>query len=119
MLMVLGYRIRRLRKERALSQAQLGKLLGVSKVSISGYEKGTRIPSINTLLKLIDVLEISADYIFGREVNAVCEDDDTLNVFLSSDDINIIREIKKNNSLYNKIAKEPKRFFASVNKKNI
>lgn len=117
--MVLGYRIKRLRKEKALSQAQLGKLLNVSKVSVSGYEKGTRIPSVNTLSKLVDFFDISADFILGREVNAVCENDNELNVFLSSDDINIIREIKSNKNIYDKIVADPKRFFALINKKNI
>lgn len=117
--MVLGYRIKSLRKEKMLSQNQLGKLLGVSKVSVSGYENGTRVPSMNTLIKLVDVFNTSADYILGREINAVCEDDDSINVYLSSQDINIIKEIRENSNVYNKILEDPKRFFASINKKNI
>ena len=117
--MVLGYRIKRLRKEKLLSQNQLGKLLGVSKVSVSGYENGTRVPSMDTLVKLLDVFIISADFIFGREINAVCEDDNNINIFLSSQDINIIKEIKDNPSIYSKILEDPKRFFALINKKNI
>lgn len=117
--MVLGYRIKRLRKEKLLSQNQLGKLLGVSKVSVSGYENGTRVPSMDTLIKLLDVFNISADFILGREINAVCEDDNNINIFLSSQDINIIKEIKDNPGIYSKILEDPKRFFASINKKNI
>jgi len=117
--MVLGYRIRRLRKEKMMSQAELGRLIGVSKVSVSGYESGNRVPSIPILEKIIDVLESSADYILGREVNAVCEDDDKINFVLSSQDISIINEIKNNAILYNKIVSDPKRFFAAIDKKNI
>ena len=36
--MILGYRLRELRKENRMSQDDLGKLLGVTKVSISGYD---------------------------------------------------------------------------------
>ena len=115
--MVLGYRIRRLRKEKLLSQEELGKLLGVSKVSVSGYENGTRTPSIDILTKLVDVFSVSADYILGREINAVCEDE--TNFLLSSQDINIISEIRKNESLYQKILEDPKRFFMALGKKNI
>lgn len=115
--MVLGYRIRRLRKEKLLSQEQLGKMIGVSKVSVSGYENGTRNPSMEILEKMIDVFNVSSDFILGREVNAVCEDG--TNFLLSSQDINIINEIKKNSSLYQKILDDPKRFFASIGKKNI
>ena len=115
--MVLGYRIRRLRKEKMLSQASLGKLLGVSKVSVSGYENGTRNPSIEILDKMIEVFNVSADYLLGREVNAVCEDG--TNFLLSSYDINIINEIKKNSSLYERIVEDPKRFFTMIGKKSI
>ena len=115
--MVLGYRIRRLRKEKLLSQEELGKLLVDSKVSVSGYENGTRTPSIDILTKLVDVFSVSADYILGREINAVCEDE--TNFLLSSYDINIISEIRKNPSLYKKILEDPKRYFMALAKKNI
>lgn len=115
--MVLGYRIRRLRKEKMLSQDQLGKMLGVSKVSVSGYENGTRNPSMDILSKMVDIFKVSADYILGREINAVCEDG--TNFLLSSQDVIIINEIRKNSSLYGKILEDPKRFFATIGKKYI
>ena len=115
--MVLGYRIKRLRKEKMLSQDQLGKLLGVSKVSVSGYEKGTRNPSTDILSKMVDIFNVSADYILGREANVVCENGNSF--LLSSQDIVIINEIRKNSSLYQKILEDPKRFFATINKKSI
>lgn len=117
--MVLGYRIKRLRKENAMSQAQLGKLIGVSKVSISGYENGTRVPSMDILIKLLNVFNASADYILGREINVVCEDDDSINVSLSSNDINIIKELRNNAILYDKVLEDPKRFFNAISKKDI
>lgn len=117
--MILGYRLRELRKEKNLSQADLGKLIGVSKVSVSGYEKGTRIPSLDILLLILDVFGINADYILGRELNAVCEDDENISVNLSTDDIEIIRTIRGKPSLYNKIAEDPKRFFSTIYKNYI
>ena len=117
--MVLGYRIKELRKSKNLSQAELGKLLGVTKVSVSGYEKGTRIPSMEVMITLLDVFNISADYLLGRELNVVCEDNQNISVFLASNDINIINEIKGRPSLYNEIATDPKRFFSSIYKKKI
>ena len=44
--MIIGERIRRIRLSKNYSQEQLGKLVGVTKVSISGYENGTRIPKL-------------------------------------------------------------------------
>ena len=117
--MILGYRLRELRKENKMSQEDLGKLLGVSKVSVSGYESGTRVPSLDILNGILDVFCVSADYLMGRELNVVCEDDNSVTMFLSTSDIEIIREIRNNSILFNKIANNPKRFFSSFDKKNI
>lgn len=117
--MILGYRLRELRRERKMSQSDLGKLLGVTKVSVSGYEKGTRVPSMDILLLILDVFEISADYLLGRELNVVCEDNGDFSVMLSNDDVNIIRELRQKPTLYNVIANDPKRFFSTFGKNNI
>ena len=117
--MILGYRLRELRKENKMSQQDLGKLLGVSKVSISGYENGTRIPSLDILNGILDIFGISADYLLGRELNVICEDDNNLTMYLSTSDIEIIKEIRSNSILFNIIASNPKRFFSTFNKKNI
>ena len=116
--MILGYRLRELRKENKMSQENLGKLLGVSKVSISGYENGTRVPSLEVLNGILDIFGISADYLLGRELDIVCEDSNVL-LHLSTSDIEIIKEIRSNSVLFNTIIKNPKRFFNSFSKKNI
>lgn len=117
--MILGYRLRELRKENKMSQEALGKVLGVTKVSVSGYENGTRVPSLDVLQGILDVFGISADYLLGRELNVVCEDNKSINVSLSVSDIEIIRELRKNPQLFNDIANNPKRFFSLIDKKNI
>lgn len=117
--MILGYRLRELRKENNMSQSDLGKLIGVTKVSVSGYEKGNRIPSLDILNSILDVFGVSADYLMGRELDVVCEDNKSINVALSTSDIEIIREIRNNPLLFNSIAQNPKRFFSSFNKNNI
>lgn len=117
--MFLGYRLKELRKSKNISQYELGKMLGVSKVSISGYEKGTRTPSMEILLKIVKLFDVSTDYMFGRELNVVCEDNQNITVLLSSNDINIIREMRNIPILYNNIANNPKRFFETLSKKRI
>ena len=42
--MLIGKRIKELRLERKMSQQELGDMIGVTKVSICGYENGTRTP---------------------------------------------------------------------------
>ncbi len=115
--MFLGYRLKELRKSKNISQYELGRMLGVSKVSISGYEKGTRVPSMEVLLKIVKLFDVSTDYMFGRELNIVCEDNQNITVLLASNDINIIREIRNIPILYNHIADNPKRFFETIYKK--
>ncbi len=117
--MILGYRLKELRKEKNMSQGELGKLLGVTKVSVSGYENGTRVPSVEIFLMILDVFDISADYLLGRELNAVCEEDESVSVLLSTTDVDIIRELRRRPTLYNTVASDPKRFFNSVYQKNI
>jgi transcriptional regulator with XRE-family HTH domain len=59
-------RLRELRKQRKLTQEQLGQKIDVTKVSISCYENGTRTPDMETLQRLADALEVSVDYLLGR-----------------------------------------------------
>lgn len=117
--MILGYRLRELRKQNNMSQEDLGKLLGVTKVSVSCYEKGMRVPSLEILQGMLDIFGVSADYLLGRELDVVCESDENLKFSLSTSDIEIIKEIRSNPTLFNNIATNPKRFFSTIIKKNI
>ena len=66
---------------------------------------------------MLDVFGVSADFLLGRELNVVCEEDSTFTVTLSTSDIEIIREIRSNPILFNDIASNPKRFFSTMYKK--
>ena len=44
--MLIGKRIKELRIEKGLSQQQLGEIIGVTKVSVCGYENGSRVPTL-------------------------------------------------------------------------
>ncbi|OXS77917.1 hypothetical protein B1B05_09935 [Domibacillus enclensis] len=65
-ILLLGERLKSLRKERKLTQEELGKRVNVTKVSISGYENGKRSPDTETLQKLADFFDVSTDYLLGR-----------------------------------------------------
>ena len=49
---MIGKRVRELRMKMGLSQQELGNAIGVTKVSVCGYESGTRIPNLEKLAKL-------------------------------------------------------------------
>lgn len=63
--MKLGQRITSMRGYRLLTQEALGDLVGVTKQTISGWERGRRSPSADDLIKLCQVLNCSADYLLG------------------------------------------------------
>ena len=61
-----GDRLKELREEKEMTQEELGKLLNVSRQTISGYEAGAIEPSIANLVKLANIFNVSLDYILGR-----------------------------------------------------
>lgn len=115
--MLFGQRIKEERLKRGLSQQELGELLHVSKVSVCGYEKGTRTPSLETFNKLIEILGMTPDYALGKDIKVVYEDDDTYTTKLSKEDILIIQELRKNQKLYQKFCEDPKRVIDVINRK--
>ena len=104
--MVVGNRIKEERIRRKMSQQQLGDLLGVTKVSVCGYENGTRTPTMETFLRLIEVLETTPDYLLGRDINVICEEEEKYVKKISKDDLNLINEIKKYPKLYSKLCSQ-------------
>ncbi len=54
---VLGYMIKKARKEQKLTQEQLGKLVGVQKAQISKIENNTKDVRFSTVLKVFDALK--------------------------------------------------------------
>lgn len=115
--MIIGERIRVERIKRGLSQEELGKMLNVSKVSVCGYETGTRTPTMETFLKLIDILDIEPNYILGRDANIISDKEETYVFKMAKDDIIIINEIKKNPLLYNKLCHDPQRMVELIGRK--
>jgi len=66
--MTLGEKIKLLRKEKGLSQYTLEKKSGVNAKLLSKYETGRIIPTADTLKKIAEGLEISADYLIFDNV---------------------------------------------------
>lgn len=60
-------RLRNIREEKGLSQAQLGEKIGVSRGAISYYENQSRVPDIRTLKKLATFFNVSTDWLLGLE----------------------------------------------------
>ena len=65
-----GSQIAMLRKQKCLTQSELGQRLGVSFQAVSKWERGETLPDTAILLDLAEVLETSVDHILtaGRKV---------------------------------------------------
>ena len=58
-MILVGDRIREAREKLNLSQEELGEKIGVTKVSISGYEKGTKNPKLNVFVTFCDTVPVT------------------------------------------------------------
>ena len=59
---VLGHMIKKARKERNLTQEQLGKLIGVQKAQISKLESSANSATIDTILKVFKALKAEISF---------------------------------------------------------
>ena len=59
-------RIRALRRERGLTQAQVADAIGIAWRNYQKLEVQTSLPSYNNLLALADLFDVSVDYLMGR-----------------------------------------------------
>ena len=116
---MIGKRVKELRMKKGLSQQELGNNIGVTKVSICGYENGTRVPTIDNLIKLSDALDVTIDYLLGREVTVMNEENKSYIGSISYDDVCLIMELRHYPNLYGKLLKDCKRSASLINKKLI
>ncbi len=65
-----GARIAIRRQKLGWTQYDLAERLGLSRTAVSHFECGRRQPDLDTLNQLADVLGVTMDYLFGREVAA-------------------------------------------------
>lgn len=66
--MSFGANLERIRKDKKVSQAKLGKELGITQQMVSSYEKEIASPNVEVLIKIADYFNISIDTLVGHEV---------------------------------------------------
>ena len=64
----LGMRIRNARKKCHVTQEYLGEMCEISTAHIGHIERGTRIPSLDTLFIISQALDVSMDYLIFDSV---------------------------------------------------
>ncbi len=69
--MNIGEKIKKLRQEKNVSQAALGKAVGVHEKHISRYERGISRPSMETLRKMAGFFGVSIDFLVSEDISAI------------------------------------------------
>lgn len=65
--MTIGERIKQVRQFLGYTQNDLAKLAGISRVSISNYERNSRIPDSSSLKQIAIALNTTTDYLLSKE----------------------------------------------------
>lgn len=58
-------RIKDLREQKNMTQAELAKQLGITRSSVNAWEMGISVPSIQYIVELSSLFKVSADYLLG------------------------------------------------------
>lgn len=59
------------RMKRKMTQQALADAVHLALRSYQCYEQGTREPSLSMLVKLADTLQVSTDFLLGRDTDAI------------------------------------------------
>ena len=63
--MTIGKRIRHLREKKGYTQAEFGKLLGLSDKAVSTWENDTKVPRMSTLKNIAELFNVPTSYLVG------------------------------------------------------
>ncbi len=66
----IGEKIIQIRKANKWSQEDLAKKINTSRIMIGNYERNDNTPSIDVIIKLCRIFDISVDYLLGEGRNA-------------------------------------------------
>lgn len=67
--LTMGDRIKETRKLQGLTQEQLAEKVDISLEYISQIERGLKMPSMQVFIKLVEILDVSADYILRDSIS--------------------------------------------------
>jgi Predicted transcription factor, homolog of eukaryotic MBF1 len=93
-------RLKELREDRKISQKQLAEMLSVSQQTVAKWETAKATPNPQTVVKLANVFDVSADYLLGNAAEKPYEptnDDIKFALFHGADDITdeMYEEVKR------------------------
>ena len=90
----LGFRIRKSRREKYMTQYALAEDVGISANFLGDIERGIKTPSLDTIIKITNCLEVSLDYLFFESLNnsKLAESDD---IYVTDKQLKILKSVVK------------------------
>ncbi len=116
-MLLFGRRLKELRKSNKMTQKELGDAINVTKVSICCYEKGTRVPSLETLIDISNLFKVDLNYLIGNDTYVVSENNQSYGIKMSNEEIALIKELRKHIDIYLKLIDDPQRMLELIDKK--
>lgn len=92
---IIGNNIFRYRQERKLSQKKLSELIGKAEATVSRIERGVKPPSINTLLKISDALNVCVDDLLDGVLD--CRHNTDLKIIDNKNHLELLNELYNSN----------------------
>ncbi len=81
---MISHRIKELRERNQFSQAELAKILGITRSSVNAWELGISVPSTKYVIELAHLFSVSSDYLLEIEHKEVLDisglDDDSVKI---------------------------------------
>ena len=91
---IFAVNLKNLRIEKGLNQTELAEKLFINKSMISSYEKGTRMPSLDVLIQLTFIFNVSIDYMLGVQRNNIEDKQKSIDISgLNDNQIKIIENL--------------------------
>ena len=66
---MIAEKIKSLRQQDSLTQAELAKRLGITRSSVNAWEMGISAPSTQYLVELANIFKVSVDYLLGIDTS--------------------------------------------------
>ena len=94
-------KIKSLREQLGMKQAELAKKLNLTRASVNGWEMGLTVPATSTIIELAKVFHVSTDYLLGMEYGTTLKIDglSQKEVAILADLVSCFLESSSNNGL--------------------
>lgn len=66
-------RLKNLREQNQMTQAELAKKLGITRSSVNAWEMGISVPSTQYIVELALLYKVSTDYLLGQDKKATLD----------------------------------------------